>query len=123
MVFALGAGRARAGQGLKEMTEDLHEHTAECRRIFALLSEFLDGELPADTCEQVAAHIKDCPPCIAFMESLRKTVELCRAIQAGEQPRPLDPAAREELRALYQKMLAARGVRHGDPGDSAKMKS
>lgn len=105
------------------MDQNTHQHVAECRRIFAMLSDYLDGELPVDACEQIATHLKDCPPCVAFLESLRRTVELCRAMPAGAQPGPLSEAARRQLRALYQKALAARQAGHGDPGDSAKMKS
>lgn len=105
------------------MDQNSHRDATECRRIFAMLSEYLDGELPGDTCEEIAAHIRDCPPCVEFLESLRKTVKLCRALQAGEQPEPLSETTRRELRALYEKALAARGAGHGGPGDSAKMKS
>jgi len=105
------------------MENNSHQHAAECRRIFALLSEYLDAELPGDTCEEITAHLQGCPPCVEFLESLRKTVELCRAIQAGEQPGPLSQAVRRQLRALYQKALAARGAGHDGSGDSAMMKS
>lgn len=85
-----------------------HEHDiAECRRLFALLSEYLDAELPAETCDQIAAHLENCPPCVAFMESLRKTVELCRSFRPAEVPGPLSEDARRKLRQLYEKALAA----------------
>jgi|YNPBryBLVA2012_1023415.scaffolds.fasta_scaffold01212_5 anti-sigma factor RsiW len=91
------------------MTEpDAHNHVGDCRRIFALLSEYLDAELPAETCEQIAAHLKDCPPCVEFLESLKKTIELCRELEGEERPGPLGEAARRELQALYRKALAAR---------------
>jgi anti-sigma factor RsiW len=81
---------------------------AECRRLFALLSEYLDAELPQQTCEQIAAHLADCPPCAAFLESLRKTVELCRRFRFEEMPAPLGEQVRRELRARYEKALLAR---------------
>lgn len=87
--------------------EQRHE-VAECKRIFALLSEYLDAELPADTCEQIAAHLEGCPPCVEFLETLKKTVEICRGFRPQDAPRPLTEAARRELRALYEKTLAAR---------------
>jgi len=60
-----------------------------------LLSGYLDLELPAETCAEVEAHLADCPPCIEFAESLRKTVEICRRYQPAELPTPLGdkPAA------------------------------
>lgn len=90
------------------MEPEAHKHAEDCKRIFALLSEYLDAELPAETCEEVAAHLSGCPPCVEFLESLKRTMELCRDYRPGEMPPPLSAQAREELFAAYQKMLAAR---------------
>ncbi len=89
------------------MDNQAHHSLDECRRIFALLSEYLDAELPADTCEQIAAHLNDCPPCVEFLESLRKTIALCRSLQVEDRARPLSDAARAELRSAYEKALSA----------------
>jgi RNA polymerase sigma-70 factor (ECF subfamily) len=96
------------------MPTGLHHHGEECRRIFALLSEYLDAELPAETCDEIEAHLSDCPPCLEFLESLRRTVELCRTFQPGEMPGPLSEQVRSELRQLYEKAL--RGTTGGCPG-------
>ncbi|MCS7316492.1 MAG: zf-HC2 domain-containing protein [Bryobacterales bacterium] len=85
-----------------------HRHDSECKRIFALLSEYLDAELPADSCDQIEAHLKDCPPCLEFLESLRRTIELCRGFEPGELPGPLAESVRRELRERYEKALRAR---------------
>ena len=47
--------------------------------MFASLSDYLDGIVDDATCEQMQKHISDCKPCEAFVESLRRTVEACRA--------------------------------------------
>ena len=59
----------------------------KCKQIFVLLSEFLDGELPAKNCRALERHLKDCKPCIAYLETLRVTVEACREYGAHELPR------------------------------------
>jgi RNA polymerase sigma-70 factor (ECF subfamily) len=59
-----------------------------CKQIFAMLSEFLDGELPAKNCRQLERHLEGCPPCIAYLESLKTTVEACRKYQAPRAPAP-----------------------------------
>jgi RNA polymerase sigma-70 factor (ECF subfamily) len=52
-----------------------HGHGGEsCRELVERLSEYLDGELPAGLCDQIDAHMGDCPPCQVFLESLRRTV-------------------------------------------------
>lgn len=52
---------------------DRHD-SAECREIFARLSEYLDGELSDSICLDLKGHFDDCPPCRLFLESLRRTV-------------------------------------------------
>ncbi len=81
---------------------------SECKEIFALLSEYLDHDLPEEVCRDIDAHIAGCPPCVAFVESLRKTVELCRRAKALAAPDPLPEPARRELLAAYEAMMAAR---------------
>ena len=84
-----------------------HDST-RCREIFALLSEYLDLELPPDACREIDAHIQGCPPCIEFAESLKKTVALCRQYKPNELPPPLGATAKQELEQAYQRMLRAR---------------
>lgn len=56
-----------------------------CREIFAALSDYVDEELPRDMCKQVEKHMGGCPPCEAFLESLRETVQRCQEFQpAGD---------------------------------------
>jgi RNA polymerase sigma-70 factor, ECF subfamily len=92
-----------------------HQHNGHCQEIFALLSAYLDLELPPDACREIEQHLAGCPPCIEFTESLRRTVELCRGYRAAELPAPLARDAREKLEAAYRDMLAARANRVSDP--------
>jgi anti-sigma factor RsiW len=85
-----------------------HQHDENCRKMFALLSEFLDLELPPDTCREMEAHMGGCTPCAEFTRSLRKTIELCHAYQPQEVPGPLAEDARRKLLAAYQKMVGGR---------------
>lgn len=73
-----------------------------CQQIFALLSEYLDAELPADLCEKLAHHIGDCAPCVEFVDSLRRSIDLCREFEPGTMPEPLAEEARERLRKAYE---------------------
>ena len=76
--------------------------------MFALLSDYLNLELPPDACQEIEAHIAGCAPCVEFAESLRKTVALCRKYEPSEPPRPLGDAAKTQLLEAYRKMLAQR---------------
>lgn len=67
----------------------------ECRALFERLSEFLDGELPAGLCHEIERHAAGCPPCHALVQTLRRTVGLCRTLP----DRPLPEEARAAVRA------------------------
>ena len=85
-----------------------HVHNEKCREVFALLSDYLDLDLPPDACQEIEAHIAGCAPCVEFADSLRKTVALCRRYEPAEPPSPLREEARTELKAAYDRMLAER---------------
>ena len=68
----------------------------ECRAIFAALSDFMDGTLPVGNCRKLREHLKGCEPCIQYLDSLNKTVRLCRVYEAAPCP-PMPPEVREAL--------------------------
>jgi len=71
-----------------------HHHGSEpCRDVFARLSEYLDEELEPGLCERLEDHMDGCPPCRAFLDSLRRTVSLVGALD----PPVLDEATRRRV--------------------------
>lgn len=89
----------------------------ECKQIFAMLSEYLDRELPADLCETIDSHIAGCPPCVEFVKSLEKTVAYCRGADLPGTPRPLSAEKLEELRQAYERSVPG-AVLKGKPATS-----
>jgi RNA polymerase sigma-70 factor (ECF subfamily) len=84
-----------------------HDHASgDCREIFSRLSEYLDGELPSELCEGLEGHLEDCPPCRAFLLSLRRTVDW---IRDDEVPEMSD----EMRRSLSEAWRACRGNGRG----------
>lgn len=47
-----------------------------CREILEHLSEYIDEELDPSICDEIESHMSGCSPCIAFMNTLKKTVKL-----------------------------------------------
>lgn len=90
------------------MAQEPAKHFESCQEIFAELSTYLDAELPPDACREIEEHLSGCKPCLEFVNSLRRTIELCRQYKAGALPDPLSHRAREELLAAFQIMVAAR---------------
>lgn len=86
----------------------MQEPSERCKEIFAVLSEYLDMELAPASCQELESHLEGCGPCIEFVESLRKSIGLCREYSPSELPRPLSIKAHQELREAYQRMLSAR---------------
>lgn len=79
-----------------------------CRAVFEMLSEYMDGELPAATCEEMEAHIAGCEPCVRFLDSLRKSVALSRCFQQEMTPPAIPDAVREALLAAYEGSMRKR---------------
>ena len=80
-----------------------------CRQVLARLSDYLDGDLDAETRTAVERHLQGCLPCLAFADTLRRTIELCRRHRPTVLPRPLTASARAELRRAWRTALAGRG--------------
>jgi hypothetical protein len=53
----------------------------QCRRIAELLGDYLEGTLPKRTAELLEGHIDGCPPCVAFVNTYRGTVNATRTLQ------------------------------------------
>ena len=89
-------GRARANRARRP---------AECRDLFANLSEYLDGRVEPLSCEHMREHIEACPSCVAFLRDLRAAIDRCRSLEI-----PCDSAVAPRLRAIltreYLRMLA-----------------
>jgi len=71
------------------------QRPAECRDLFANLSEYLDGRVEPLTCDQMRGHIEACPSCVAFLRDLRAAIDRCRSLEI-----PCDPAVSPRLRAI-----------------------
>jgi len=59
-----------------------------CKQIFTTLSQYLDGDLPAKNCRDLERHLKDCKPCLAYLENLKTTIQACRNLRIAKIPRP-----------------------------------
>ncbi len=71
------------------------QQSAECREIFANLSEYLDGRMRSKSCDQMRRHIEDCPACVAFIHDLKRAIDRCRSLEVCP-----DAAAPPALRRL-----------------------
>ena len=76
-----------------------------CREFVELVTEHLEGTLPPELERAIAAHLELCEPCVRYLEQVRGTVGLLRALPVDTLP----PAARTHLLDVYARL-------HGTPG-------
>ena len=64
-----------------------HEHS-KCRSLLGSLSDFIDGTLSEELCEEIERHVAECQNCHVVVDTLRKTISLYHesAAEAGEVP-------------------------------------
>jgi anti-sigma factor RsiW len=64
-----------------------------CKRILEELNLYIDGELDAELCKQLEAHLKDCERCRIVLDTTKKTIRFYR----DETPMELPAGVRERL--------------------------
>jgi len=64
----------------------------DCREYLENLCAYVDGEAGSDVCREVERHLEDCPDCRIMVDTLKKTIVLCREGEKTELP--VDLAAR-----------------------------
>ena len=73
----------------------------DCKRFYKRISEYLDDELDDQICNEIEAHLKDCPECRECLDSLKKTIQLCK--KAGKETIPSD--IHEHLRSSLRELI------------------
>jgi anti-sigma factor RsiW len=73
-----------------------------CPRIISLLSDYLDGRLPADVRSDLEQHLGGCSECAAFVDTFRSTVTLLQSLTDDDLP--------DELRVRLKAFLDGRST-------------
>jgi anti-sigma factor RsiW len=77
-----------------------------CREFTEFLHEYLFGNLPAEERAEFDKHLAECPWCVAYLDSYRKTIELEQAAFVAAEDEVLPADVPDEL---IQAILQARG--------------
>ena len=74
-----------------------------CREFTEFLHEYLFGGLPAGERAEFEKHLAECPWCLAYLDSYKKTIELEQVAftGSGDEPPPAD-APEELVRAILR---------------------
>ena len=65
------------------------ESEVECRQIADLLGDYIEGSLPRRQQDLIDWHIEGCPPCVAFVNTYRGTIDAARVLSQVEIPAEL----------------------------------
>lgn len=63
--------------------------TYDCNELMDLLVDYLEDDLDDEQTAHLERHLELCPPCVNFLESYKKTGELCRRALRREMPAEL----------------------------------
>ena len=67
----------------------------KCQSLLAYLSDYVDGELSAELCQELEDHLAECQDCRIVVDTLRKTISLYHTCAAD--PQEVPPIVRERL--------------------------
>ena len=101
--------KARRDTGLTIHAAAEEPRPPRCRRLFAALSDYMDGVIDDAMCDEMDRHLHDCEPCQAFLASLKNAVAQCRSY-----PPQCDSARAEELRRETAAQVRAGGRGAGE---------
>ena len=93
----------------KPTSRPVHAQTARpanCRAMFAQLSEYLDEQLDDKLCSRLEKHMDGCEPCKAFLSTLKQTISGLRNSASQTADPALARRLREDVLASYEKLLA-----------------
>jgi anti-sigma factor RsiW len=65
------------------MTEHVHKN---CESLLGSLSEYIDGGLSPELCQEIEKHLEGCENCRVVVNTLRKTVELVHDLPQPDLP-------------------------------------
>ena len=81
------------------MSSNGHDHK-HCLKLFEKLSEYIDGELDHATRSEIKQHAEDCVACFSCLETLKRTVALCKNVE--DKPIPLNLS--EKLKEIINRI-------------------
>jgi predicted anti-sigma-YlaC factor YlaD len=70
-----------------------------CKDAIELFSEYLEAAVDSDTLARLEQHLRDCPPCVAYLNTFRRSRELAREASEVEMPPELKRRLRQFLLA------------------------
>ncbi len=74
----------------------------DCQMLVELVTDWLEGELPEPTREELELHVATCAGCIAYVEQMRTTQTALERLESIDVVEPMEADARESLLAVFR---------------------
>lgn len=65
------------------MSDHLHKN---CKALLGSLSEYIDGDLPAELCAELEKHLEGCDNCRIVLNTTKRTIDLVHVPSSDEVP-------------------------------------
>ena len=72
-----------------------------CREFVELVTDYLEGALPATERVRFEAHLAECDGCESYLEGMRQTIGTLRTLR---EPPSLDPETRDALLQAFREL-------------------
>jgi len=76
-----------------------------CDDLISNLSDYIDGELDAETCDALEKHLAGCNNCRLMVDSMKMTVRLCRDGVCEELPPTLKDKLEKKMAERWKKQF------------------
>ncbi len=74
----------------------------DCQMLVELVTDWLEGELPEPTREELELHVATCAGCIAYVEQMRTTQTALERLESIDVVEPMEADSRESLLAVFR---------------------
>jgi anti-sigma factor RsiW len=79
-----------------------------CQRVTAMIRDYLAGELAPAIAAALDQHLHDCPDCIAFINTYKRTTQALQSIRDEDIPVKMQSRVRQFLRVKIKRFLPDR---------------
>jgi anti-sigma factor (TIGR02949 family) len=80
---------------------------SSCKAMLSSLSDYVDGTLSDELCQEIDRHLADCQDCTIMVDTLRKTVSIVHRCAEDEAEAPAPVRAR-----LYKTLNLDNYIKH-----------
>src|SRR5574337_371182 len=82
-----------------------------CHQVAGLILNYVKGEIHPGTALALQAHLRECPDCVAFLATYRKTIQATNSLRYETIP----PAMRKRVRHFLRTKIAGASHTAADP--------